>query len=200
MAQPARRRPELRPAGTRNRRGARDRDNDGILPILARTVREVEAAIERGSTPSVRARFQAVALLVRQERARVRGDGKIREVERTEALKRLDGIALILAQTAARDTSLLALLSEDAVVSEAARSAIQGMLRGAGIEAEPELLAPPEPVTAQTQAPRRVVPRSVVARQLANPFLAPDFSAARPVVSCREEMPSVTALTAISTR
>jgi hypothetical protein len=152
-------------------------------------VREVEAAIERGSRlPSVQAKFQAVALLARQERTRVRGDGNIREFERTEALKRLDGIALILAQTAARDTSLLALLSEDAVVSGAARSAIQNMLRGAGIEAEPEVLAPPAPVTTEAQAPRRVVPQSVVSRQLANPFLAPDFSAARPPVAAARHL------------
>jgi hypothetical protein len=185
LAQPPGRRSGPRPTGTRNRRGARDRDrdNEGILPILARTVREVEAAVGRGSRlSSVQVKFQAVALLVRQERARIRGDGAIREFERAEALKRLDGIALILAQTAARDTSLLALLSEDAVVSATTKSAIRDMLRGAGIEAEPEPIAPPEPVANSAQAARRVVPQSVVSRQLANPFLAPDFSAARPAV------------------
>ena len=51
------------------------RDNDGIIPVLARTVREVEAAVQRGRVlPSVRTKFQVVALLVREERARVRAD------------------------------------------------------------------------------------------------------------------------------
>ena len=44
------------------------------------------------------------------------------EAHRAEQLKRLDGVATILAKTAARDTSLLALLAEDAVVSDAARA------------------------------------------------------------------------------
>jgi hypothetical protein len=39
-------------------------------------------------------------------------------------------------------------------------------------------MAPPEPVAAPAVPERRVVPQSVVSRQLANPFLAPDFSSA----------------------
>jgi hypothetical protein len=47
----------------------RDLDNDGIIPVLARAVREVETAVERGRVlPSVRTKFQIVALLVREER------------------------------------------------------------------------------------------------------------------------------------
>jgi hypothetical protein len=149
--------------------------------MLARTVREVETAVLRGSKlPSVKAKFQAVALLVRQERARVKTDTTLREPVRAEALKRLDGIAVILAQTAARDSSLFALLADDAVVSPAAKTVMRDLQRGAGIEAEPEPEAPPEPApTSDRPAPRRVVPQSVVSRQLANPFLAPDFSAAQ---------------------
>jgi len=148
--------------------------------VLARTVREVESAAERGRVlPSVRTKFQVVALLVREERARVRVDETISHAQRTEVLKRLDGIALILAQTAARDTSLLALLAEDAVVSEAARSLRRDMLRDAGIEAAPDEVTPREPAVASATTERRVVPQSIVARQLANPFLAPDFSSAR---------------------
>ena len=78
----------------------------------------------------MRTKFQVVALLVREERARVKADTTSTEAHRAEQLKRLDGIATILAKTAARDTSLLALLAEDAVVSDAARSLKREMLRG----------------------------------------------------------------------
>src|SRR4051812_38985968 len=147
------------------------------LSGLARTVREVEAAAQRGRvTPAVRAKFQAVALLLREERARVRAaagsDG-----HRAEQLKRLDGIATILATTAVRDAGLLALLAEDAVVSDAARSLKREMLRDLGIEPASDEIAPAETATAPAGRERRVVPQSVVSRQLANPFLAPDFSA-----------------------
>jgi hypothetical protein len=136
----------------------------------------VEAAARRGSvTSSARTTFQVVALLVREERARVKADEAITEARRGEQLKRLDGIATILATTAARDTSLLQLLAEDAVVSPAARSLRREMLSTAGIEAAPEPVAPPEPAANGTSTERRVVPKSVVARQLANPFLVPDF-------------------------
>jgi superfamily II DNA or RNA helicase len=150
------------------------------MPVLARTVREVEAAAERGRrVPSVRTKFQVVALLVREERARVRADETSSETHRAEQLKRLDGVAMILAKTAARDTSLLALLGEDAVVSEAARSLRRDMLKAAGIEPGPDEVAPTGPAATSPGTERRVVPQSVVSRQLANPFLAPDFSSAR---------------------
>ncbi len=85
-------------------------------------MREVEAAAQRGKVrPNGRTTYQVVALLVREERARVKGDTTMSEAERTEQLKRLDGIATILAKTAARDTSLLELLAEDATVVAARR-------------------------------------------------------------------------------
>jgi superfamily II DNA or RNA helicase len=146
--------------------------------VLARAVREVEAAAERGQVkPSVRTKFQVVALLVRRERARVREETGS-ETDRTEQLKRLDGIAMILAKTAARDTSLLALLAEDAVVSDAARSLTRDMLRDAGID-EPHEVTPTEPPVPSATTERGVVPQSVVSRQLANPFLAPDLTSVR---------------------
>ena len=146
----------------------------------ARAVREVEAAAQRGRvTPSVRTKFQAVALLVREERARVRGDGTSSESQKGEPLKRLDGIATILAKTAVRDASLLALLAEDSVASAAARSLARDLLTDAGVESIPEVVTVTEPAAATAQAERRVVPQSVVSRQLANPFLAPDFSSVR---------------------
>ncbi|MCW2530399.1 MAG: putative helicase, superfamily, partial [Pseudonocardiales bacterium] len=144
-------------------------------------VREVEAAVERRRvTPAVRAKFQVVALVVREEHARVRSDEKSSQAHRAEQLKRLDGIATILAKTAVRDPALLALLAEDAVVSDAAKVLKRDLLRTAGVEAAIEETVPTEPAVPSASSERRVVPQSVVRRQLANPFLAPDFSSARP--------------------
>ncbi|MEV0799445.1 DEAD/DEAH box helicase [Kribbella sp. NPDC050281] len=160
----------------RRRRPARD--GDGLIPVLARAVREVEGAVERSDVrPSVRTKFQVVALLVREERARVNADQNATDTYRAEQLRRLDGVATILAKAAARETSLLGLLAEDAVVSEAGTRLKRDMLKSAGVEAPHEEPAPTEPVT-PPDAARRVVPQAVVQRQLANPFLAPDFSAA----------------------
>lgn len=164
----------------RNPQGARTRRNEeGIIPQLARAVREVEAAVARRSAmPEVRAKFQVVALLAREERARVKGDTELSDSRRGEELKRLDGIATILAQTAARDSTLFTLLDENAEISEAAKAVRRELLRKAGAEPEPE----PEPVIEVvdgTGAERRAFPLSVQARQLANPFLAPDFDHAR---------------------
>jgi superfamily II DNA or RNA helicase len=161
-----------RPAASRSQ----PRDNEGIIPVLARVVREVEAEVQRGfARPSVRTKFQVVALLVREEQARVKADATSSEAERTEQLKRLDGIATILAKTAVRDTSLLALIGEDAEVSEAARQFRRELLDAAGVEQLPAEAEPAPPPSAP--AKRRVVPQSVLARQLANPFHAPDLAA-----------------------
>ena len=150
MARRGQRQSGARRTAPRSQRRVRDLDNEGIIPVLARAVREVEAAAQRGRvTPSVRTKFQVVALLVREERARVKADATSSEAQRAEQLKRLDGVATILAKTAARDTSLLALLAEDAVVSDAARSLKRDMLRAAGVEPAPEEVAPPEPAAAR---------------------------------------------------
>ncbi|KGN38291.1 DEAD/DEAH box helicase [Knoellia subterranea] len=185
MAQRAARRGGATQASSRDRRRSdtRDpRDGEGIIPVLAKTVRQVEAAAQRGKIrPTQRTAYQVVALLVREERARVKTDATISEAERTNVMTRLDGIATILAKTAARDTSLLALLADGATVSPTAASMRNDMLRAAGreVEEEPE----PEPEAESGELPavatRRAVPATVIARQLANPFLAPDFSAAR---------------------
>jgi hypothetical protein len=145
--------------------------------VLAGAVRGVEAALRRGrATPATRARFQAVALLLREERARVSAGETGNHPHGPERLKRLEGIATMLAKTAVRDAALLALLEEDAVVCEEARSLKRDMLRRAGIETGADEVAPLQRPAAAAPG---VVPRSVVSRQLANPFLAPDFSAAR---------------------
>jgi SNF2-related domain/Helicase conserved C-terminal domain len=153
------------------------------VSVLARNAREVEAAAQRGRvTPAVRTKFQAIALLLRDERARVRAAAGS-DSHRAEQFKRLDGIATILATTAVQDAGLMALLAEDSDVSDAARSLKREMLRDLGIEPAPEDIAPAQTATASVGTERRVVPQSVVSRQLANPFLAPDFSAAPPPTS-----------------
>jgi SNF2-related domain/Helicase conserved C-terminal domain len=153
------------------------------VSVLARNAREVEAAAQRGRvTPAVRTKFQAIALLLRDERARVRAAAGS-DSRRAEQLRRLDGIATILATTAVRDAQLLALLAEDSDVSDAARSLKREMLRELGIEPAPEEIATAETPTAPDGTERRVVPQSVISRQLANPFLAPDFSAVPQVTS-----------------
>ncbi len=164
----------------RRQRRVGDLDNDGILPVLARAVREVEAGALRGPlTSSGRTKFQVVAMLVREERARVRGDGESSDAYRTEQLKRLDGVATILAKTAARDPSLLALLAEEAVVSDTAQALKRDMLVAAGAE-PPDDAATSGPEASSETTERRVVPQSVISRQLANPFLAPEFVSAEP--------------------
>ena len=163
----------------RNQRRFRDLDNDGIIPVLARAVREVEAGAQRGSvTRQGRTKFQVVALLVREERACVKADETSSEAHRAEQLNRLDGVATILAKTAARDTSLLALLAEDAVVSDAAKSLKRELMIAAGVEPTADEVTTTEPAAIPATTERRVVPQSVISRQLANPFLSPDFGSA----------------------
>ena len=153
--------------------------NEGIIPLLARAVREVEASAQRGkASPTNRTKFHVIALLMREERARIKSDDTISEAERAETLKRLDGVAAILAKTAARDTSLITLLEPTAQVSEAARLLKRKMLEQAGVEL-PE--ADAEPVAQKVVVPaelaeRQVEPPGIAARILANPFLAPDLS------------------------
>jgi hypothetical protein len=173
-------RPGQRQTGARRaapRKQQRARHHGDTVSALARTAREVEEAARRGRvTPTVRTKFQAVALLLRDERARVQAAAAT-DRQRAEQLKRLDGIATILATTAVRDAGLLALLAEDSGVSDAARSLKLEMARDLGIEPAPEEIAPAETATAPAGPERQVVPQSVISRQLANPFLASDFSA-----------------------
>ncbi|MCW2931605.1 MAG: helicase domain protein [Actinomycetia bacterium] len=175
MARPGQRQTGARRAVPREQRRVRQRGD--IVSVLSRTAREIEAAARGGRvTPAVRTKFQAVALLLRDERARVlaaAGSGG----HRAEQLRRLDGIAAILAATAVQDAGLLALLAEDSGISDAARSLKQEMERDLGIEPAPEEIALAETATTPAGSESRVIPQSVTSRQLANPFLAPDFSA-----------------------
>jgi len=168
---------------TRKRSGGQQRrrahqDETGIIPILARTVRTIENSAERGKVnPSNRTRFRVVAALVREERARIKGDTTLTDAERTKELTRLDGIATIMAKTAARDTSLIQLLTDTAPLSPAAQEVKRAMLLEAGAELSPEDLVVVTEAPAPREEEKQVVPQSVRQYQMANPFLAPDFSA-----------------------
>jgi superfamily II DNA or RNA helicase len=155
----------------------RNRDNEGIIPVLAMAVREVERAVAgRALTSGQRARFQAAALLARAERAHVRSDDSLTPAQRDTQLKRLEGLATILAQIATREPSLFALLQD---VSDATRRLEREMQQQAGLELEdPE----PEPTFSQVGRDRTALPQSVVQAQLANPFLVPDFTQPAPRV------------------
>ena len=153
-------------------------DEAGVIPVLARVAREVEAAAQRGPVKSTnRAKFQVAAVLLREERARIKADREMTDAARANEQKRLDGLAGILAKTAARDTSLITLLADDAPITTAARELKRDLLLSAGVElSADELIVVTEPKPVDTQAEKQVVPESV--RQFAryNPFLAPDFS------------------------
>ncbi len=166
-------------SGQRQQSRPRARQEQGIIPVLAKAVRDIELAVQRERVrPSTLATFQVVALLVREERSRVRAaEGS--EARKADALKRIDGIATILARTAARDGSLLALLAEDAQLVDGARPLMREMQLAAGLEPTPEPVVV-QPATTSARPERQVVPQSVVSRQLANPFLEPDFSAVAP--------------------
>ena len=136
MAGPGRRRSggtrsggtSTRAAGGARNNGAQRRrrpDEEGLIPVLAGIAREVDNAVQHKPTkPGIRTKFQVVALLVREERARVMADASLNDARRTHELKRLDGVATQLARIAARDTTLLSLLAEDARVSDAARDTL----------------------------------------------------------------------------
>jgi len=160
-------------------------NNDGLIPVLARKVREVEAKVADGKRlgPTNRTKFQVIALLVREERGRAKADAELSDAARAEQLKRLDGVATILAKIAARDTSLISLLESDGAPSPAAQRLRRDWLLEAGEELSPDDLIitserppAPDPVIPPELAERQVVPTSVRARQRSNPFLAPDLS------------------------
>lgn len=181
--------PTTAPAASRHRRSssARRDDEAPIIPILARKVREVESKAQRGRLgPTNRTKFQVIAFLVREERARVKADTALADSARAELLKRLDGVATILAKTAARDTSLIQLLEVDQATSPVARRMRRDWLLESGAELAPDELiitdaAPtPQPVVPAALAERQVTPPQVEARQMANPFLAPDLDLRAP--------------------
>jgi superfamily II DNA or RNA helicase len=160
-------------------RRRRPLDDEGIIPILARAVREVESQAARGKVNAQnRTKFQVAALLVREERQRVKDDASVTAEQRAEVLKRLDGLAAIMAKTAAKDTSLITLLAPEAKVSDSAKRLRRDFLVASGAELPPEDLIVAADTPSQTpEQAKQVVPESVRHAQLANPFMAPDFAA-----------------------
>ena len=72
MAQTGPSRTRSRPSGAKKGR-KKPIDDEGIIPILARAVREVESAAGRGKvTAGNRVKFHVTALLVREERAKAK--------------------------------------------------------------------------------------------------------------------------------
>jgi hypothetical protein len=170
-------------------------DEAPIIPILARKVREIEAKAQRGKLgPTNRVKFQVIAFLVREERARVKADTTLTDAARAELLKRLDGVATILAKTAARDTSLIQLLEVDQAASPVARRMRRDWLLESGADlAEDELIITDVAPAATTVVPaalaeRQVVPPSIESRQLANPFLVPDLAMRAPKSTPRRRL------------
>ncbi|NLA09104.1 MAG: DEAD/DEAH box helicase [Microbacteriaceae bacterium] len=175
-------------SGARRRKAQTPRRDDEapLIPILARKVRETEAKAQKGKLgPTNRVKFQVIAFLVREERARVKADTEITDGARAELLKRLDGVATILAKTAARDTSLIQLLEVDQATSPVARRMRRDWLLESGAELAPDelIITADKPVVASVVpaalAQRQVVPASIESRQMANPFLAPNLAAAQ---------------------
>lgn len=165
---------------------SRHDDEAPIIPILARKVREVEAKAQKGKVgPTNRVKFQVIAFLVREERARVKDPAtELSDSSRAELLKRLDGVATILAKTAARDTSLIVLLEADSATSPVAQTMRRDWLLESGAELSAEELiittTQPEPeriIPAELEQ-KQVLPAQVKARLRSNPFLAPNLTPA----------------------
>lgn len=178
MAQSGPSRTRSRPSGAKRGR-KKPIDDEGIIPILARAVREVESAAGRGKvTAGNRVKFHVTALLVREERAKAKENAALSVAERQETLKRLDGLASIMAKTAAKDTSLIQLLAPEAKISEAAKKLRRDYLVASGQELAPDdLIIVDETPEVSRETAKQVVPASVRQAQLANPFMAPDFAA-----------------------
>ncbi|WP_294981429.1 DEAD/DEAH box helicase [uncultured Microbacterium sp.] len=187
--------------GSSHRGSSARRDDDApLIPILARKVREVEAKAQKGKLgPTNRVKFQVIAFLVREERARVKADEAVPTAARAELLKRLDGVATILAKTAARDTSLIQLLEVDQATSPVAKRMRRDWLLESGAELpDDELIitdaAPAAqswgqtPVVPAALAERQVVPPQIEARREANPFLAPDVALRAPASAARRRL------------
>ena len=131
---------------------------------------------------------------MREERARVKADEAVPTAARAELLKRLDGVATILAKTAARDTSLIQLLEVDQATSPVAKRMRRDWLLESGAElAEDELIitdaAPVQAsVVPAALAERQVTPPQIEARREANPFLAPDVTMRTPASTARRRL------------
>ena len=124
----------------------------------------------------------------------MKADTTLTDAARAELLKRLDGVATILAKTAARDTSLIQLLEVDQAASPVARRMRRDWLLESGAELAPDELIITDVAPAATTvvpaalAERQVVPPTIESRQLANPFMPPDLSLRAPKATPRRRL------------
>ena len=127
--------------------------------MLARVVRGIENAADRGKVNAAnRVRYRVVAVLAREERTRIKTDTSLTDAERTKELTRLDGIATIMAKTAARDSSLIQLLTDSAPLSPAQQEVRRTLLIEAGAPLAPEdlvVVTEPEAKSAAEERQRR---------------------------------------------
>ncbi|MGN6474680.1 MAG: DEAD/DEAH box helicase, partial [Mycobacteriales bacterium] len=145
----------------------------GPLAVLAISLANLGRA---RVTPSMRAEFQAAALLLREQRVEA-NTAPMSPAQRAARQKRVEGLAASLARVAARDGSLFQLLAEGAPILPGTNDALRLLRSKAGIAAAPESEASAPIPESVRERERQVVPQSAVARSLVNPFLAPDFSA-----------------------
>jgi superfamily II DNA or RNA helicase len=161
------------------RSNQRSRPQDqGPIAAMAQAAAAVDVAVQRKRvTPTTRATFQAIGILVRELRAQAKTE-RMPEVQRAATLKRIDGLAAALARTSARESSLFALLTDDANLLPGTAAALRELREKAGMAKDEVEEAPaPAEFAPPAREERQVVPQSVISRQLANPFLAPDYSA-----------------------
>ena len=158
--------------------GQRPRLQDqGPIAVLAQAAARVDAEVQRRRvTPTTRATFQAIGILIRELRTQAKAE-RMPEVQRAATLKRFDGLAAALARTSAKEPSLFTLLTDDIDLLPGTNTVLRELRQKAGLETI-EVEAPTPMETPFKREERQVVPQSVIARQLANPFLAPDYSAA----------------------
>ncbi len=98
---------------------------------------------------------------MREERARAKTDTELSDAARAEQLKRLDGIATILAKTAARDTSLIQLLESETAPPPGAEAMRRDWLLESGTELAPDdLIITDSSCCRRSRSFRRSSPRS----------------------------------------
>jgi SNF2 family DNA or RNA helicase len=154
-------------------------DEEGIIPILARAVREVENAVNRDGKVNAtnRTKFHAAGLLIREEKQRMSEDRSIPQKDREDVNKRLDGLAMIMVKCLAKDQSLGSLLDANAPVSAATQKLRRDMLLASGQELDiDEILIVDESPAEVADKSKSVLPPSVRRAELANPFLTPVFA------------------------
>ena len=177
------------PRATQQRR-TRHANNDGLIPVLARKVREVEAKAADGKKlgPTNRTKFQVIAFLMREERARAKADTELtrcrprRAAEATRRHRddpREDRRPRHVADLTARERGAAERDGAEAAPRLAARIRHRAQPRRpdhhdrARRRRKQESMLPPE------LAEKQVIPQSVKARQLVQPVPRPRLLACR---------------------